>query len=337
MNGRFYEIIPFSIVCFSFNVYISLNLKYITHSMKLGLNKAFNLLADKLQTWINTAIQLIPNIVAAILILLVFFGIGWLIRKVVTKTLHQVTSNKAVISLLETISGIFVVAVGVFIALGVLQLDGWVTTLLAGAGVIGLALGFAFQSIAANFISGIILSIRHPFGIGDMIESNDYYGYVHEINLRCTIIRTTQGQLAYIPNQELLGSPFVNYTWNNQRRVDLECGVSQGDDLRKAKRLAIEAVESIDNYNSERDVELFYTSFGASSMDFVIRFWVHFRKNPDFLSARSEAIMAIRDSFDENNISTPFPIRTLDFAMKGGKRLNEELVTADKEINSNGN
>src|SRR5699024_9041806 len=105
----------------------------------------------------------------------------------------------------------------------------------------------------------------------------------------------------------------TNYTKNFERRIDLTCGVSYGDDLEKAKKLAIEAVESLDSYDSSKPIELFYTEFGGSSINFDIRFWVYFARNPDFLSVRSDAIVAIKKKFDENDISIPFPIRTLDF------------------------
>ena len=71
---------------------------------------------------------------------------------------------------LETVISISIIGIGIFIAFSILQFDDAVTSLLAGAGIIGLALGFAFQDIASNFISGVILSIRHPFGIGDIID-----------------------------------------------------------------------------------------------------------------------------------------------------------------------
>ncbi len=303
--------------------------------MDLGINQAFELLAEKLQTWINGAIKLIPNVIAALLILLVFFGIGWLIRRAVSKALNRATSNKAVTNLLVTLTGIFIVGIGFFIALGVLQLDGAVTTLLAGAGVIGLALGFAFQDIAANLMAGIILSFRHPFGIGDVIESSDYYGYVHEINLRCTMIRTTQGQLVYIPNQQILSNPFINYTWNNKRRIDLECGVSYGDDLEKVQKLAIEAIEEgVPDILKEHEVQVEFKEFGGSSINFDIRFWVEFDHNYDFIEHRSDAVIAIKKKFDENDIMIPFPIRTLDFGIRGGVGLNEMLPKGDR--NSNG-
>jgi len=291
----------------------------------MNINDAYNLVADKLETWIDTLIRMLPNLVMALLVLIAFYVVGKLIRSAVGKLLDKVTDNKNIINLLETIVGVMVLGIGIFIALSILQLDGAVTSLLAGAGIIGLALGFAFQDIASNFISGIILSIRHPFGIGDIIETNDIYGTVQKMNLRNTIIRTPQGQIVYIPNKSVFENVLENFTSSGERRIDISCGVSYGDDLEKAKEVAIEAIKTLENYNDEKGIEFYYEEFGGSSINFKIRFWVDFQKNPDFWSARSDAIIAITKHFDENDIMIPFPIRTLDFGIRGGEKLSTML------------
>lgn len=104
-------------------------------------------------------------------------------------------------------------------------------------------------------------------------------------------------------------------------RVDLQCGISYGDDLEKVKSVAMGAIDSVSSRNTERDVEFFYEEFGDSSINFVARFWIEYGGHQDFLAARSEGIMRLKKAFDENDIMIPFPIRTLDFGIKGGERL----------------
>jgi small-conductance mechanosensitive channel len=289
----------------------------------------YKLIMGKLETWLSTAIEMLPNLAMALLILLVFYVLARIIKRMVSKLLGQVTHNKTITSLAETVFGVLVIGVGVFFALSVLNLDGTVTSLLAGAGIIGLALGFAFQDIAANFISGVLLSVRHPFGIGDIIETNDFFGTVIKLNLRNTIIRTPQGQIIYMPNKVVYENPFKNYTKNGERRVDLSCGISYGDDLEKVKKVAVEAISSLDCRDEERDVELYYNEFGGSSINFSIRFWVEFSRLPDFLAARSEAIISLKNAFDANDIMIPFPIRTLDFGIRGGEKLRPAMLHAE--------
>lgn len=292
------------------------------------INDAYGIVMGKVEEWINGFIEMLPNLVVALLVMIFFYVIGKMARNAVSKLLSKVTTNRTITNLLETIISISVIGIGVFIALSVLQLDGAVTSLLAGAGIIGLALGFAFQDIASNFISGVILSIRHPFGIGDIIKTNDFYGTVENLNLRNTILKSPTGQIVYIPNKAVFENPLENFTSTGLRRVDLSCGVSYGDDLEKAKSVALQAIDQVENVLSGRGIEFYYDEFGDSSINFKIRFWVKFTAIPDFWSARSEAIMAITKAFDENDIMIPFPIRTLDFGIRGGEKLNTMLPEA---------
>ncbi|WP_349354616.1 mechanosensitive ion channel family protein [Gracilimonas sp. BCB1] len=274
----------------------------------------------------TTTIEMLPNLAVALLVVIVFYAIAKGIRKFVGKVLSKVTTNKTVTGLAQTVLGVLVIGIGVFIALSILNLDGMVTSLLAGAGIIGLALGFAFQDIASNFISGVLLSVRHPFGIGDIIETNDLFGTVEKLNLRNTVIRTPQGQIIYVPNKVVYENPFINYTKNGERRIDLACGVSYGDDLEKARKIAIEAIEKLDMRDTSRDVELYFDEFGGSSVNFKIRFWIAFDKLPQYWGAQSEAIIALKKAFDENDIMIPYPIRTLDFGIRGGEKLNASMI-----------
>ena len=84
-------------------------------------------------------------------------------------------------------------------------------------------------------------------------------------------------------------------------------------------------MKEIDSIDKNRNIEFYYNEFGGSSINFVIRFWVDFHTNPDFWQAQSDAIMAIKQKFEQNGIDIPFPIRTLDFGIKGGEKLDSML------------
>lgn len=291
----------------------------------MELNDIYDTLVDKLETWLISGIEMLPNLAMALLVVVIFYSLAKVIKKTVGKLLGQFTQNKTVTGLIQTIISVVVLAAGLFFALSILNLDGAVTSLLAGAGIVGLALGFAFQDIASNFISGVLLSIRHPFGIGDIIETNDYFGTVEKLNLRNTVIRTPQGQIIYVPNKSVYENPMINFTKTGVRRIDLSCGVSYGDDLEKARKVAIEAIEGLDARDKSKDVELYYESFGGSSIDFKLRFWIKFEVLPQYLGARSEAMMRLKKAFDENDMMIPYPIRTLDFGIRGGEKLDSML------------
>lgn len=219
--------------------------------------------------------------------------------------------------------------------LGVLRLDKALTSILAGIGVIGLALGFAFQDIAANFVSGIILAFNRPFKIGEIIEINDIMGQVTRTGLRDTAIVTFQGQKVYIPNKDFLQHAFYNFSVLEKRRIDIAVGVSYADDLEKVEDIVLSTIKNLDGV-IDKDLMVFdYSKFDSSSINFNIRFWIKYPGEPSYYKMKSKAMKAIKKTFDEQDITIPFPIRTLDFGIKGGQKLSQMQLNmngATKEV-----
>ncbi|MEM1054157.1 MAG: mechanosensitive ion channel family protein [Bacteroidota bacterium] len=297
-----------------------------------SVTDALGSVVDKVTGWIDSLILLLPNFVVAILIVVVAAVIARLVRSGVRSLLERATGQSAgarnVIDLLGTLAYVAVLAGGTFIALGVLGADSFVTTLLAGAGVVGLALGFAFQDIASNFIAGVLMAVRNPFTVGQLVETNGHMGIVQSLDLRSTVIETFQGQMVIIPNAKVFQEPLINYSEKGIRRVDISCGVGYGDDLAHAQQVAVKAVEGLELRLKEHPVKLFYTEFGDSSINFALAFWVTFDGQADFLQAQSDAIQAIKTAFDAEGVTIPFPIRTLDFDPNGGVPLTKMLGTS---------
>lgn len=291
--------------------------------------KAWDLLTSKLSGWTRGFILLLPNLLVAVLVLVGFWLAAKLSRNVLRQLLRKVSHSETVNRLIVQAVFLLLLAAGVFVSLGILGLQKTVASLLAGAGIIGLALGFAFQDIAANFMAGIYLSIQRPFRVGHLIESKDFFGVVKRVHLRWTEMTSPEGQLVLIPNKQVFENPIKNYSSTGQRRVDLRLGVSYGDDLEKARKTAVEAVEQVSARKADTAVELFYEEFGESSIDFVVRFWIPFTsKQSDYLQARSEAIERLKRAFDDAGVAIPFPTRTLDFGVKGGETLTQVLEEA---------
>ncbi len=288
-----------------------------------NISDAYKLLIDKLEGWLNTAISMLPNFVIALGALLLIVFLGKLLRKVLRKTLWKISGNIAVNRLIESLVKIIFFIAGIFVALGIMNLDKTVTSLLAGVGIIGLALGFAFQDAASNFISGIYLAIRSPINVGDIIEVNDKFGTVKKIGLRATTILSFQGQDIVVPNRLIFEDSYTHYTINGEQRIDLEVGVSYGDDLQKVEDVTLEAINGLDFIKKEKPVDLYYSEFGNSSINFTIRYWVEMGHRRDYLKGLSEGVKAIKKAYDQNDITIPFPIRTLDFGIKGGEKLSE--------------
>lgn len=296
----------------------------------LNIEKIYGLIQQKLAIWLRELVRMLPNIALAALILVLGLLLARLIKKLAIRFITKVSHHPTIIKLFINFVHLVIVGVVIFATLSVLKLDKAVTSILAGAGILGLALAFAFQDIAANFISGIFITLRRPLRIGDIIKTKDYMGKVHEINLRDTVVATFQGQMVIIPNKEIYQNPIENFSLLGKRRIDLECGVSYGDDLEKVQQVVIDAVQKV-SVRTEDEVTFFFKEFGDSSINFVVRIWVNSPEQPVYLQGLSEAVMAIKKAFDANNIMIPFPIRTLDFGIKGGEKLSEMAIKLQKD------
>lgn len=293
----------------------------------MDFTKISDLLSGKLTRWIEALIKLLPNIVIAAIILVIGFYLAKFIRKIAKKLIGKISNNLTLNDLFSSIIYIIFLGIIIFTALSILQLDKAVTSILAGAGILGLALAFAFQDIASNFMSGIFISFRKPIQVGDIVKLKTYMGKIKEVNLRDTVLETFQGETVIIPNKEVFQNPIENFSYMNKRRLDLSVGVSYGDDLAKVQEITIKAVTDLENRSVEDEITVLFIEFGDSSINLSCRIWLNSSEQSVFVKARSSAIMKIKNAYDENDIMIPFPIRTLDFGVKGGTTMTEMPIS----------
>lgn len=291
--------------------------------LRIDIGAAFIQAQARVVGWIEGLVGALPNFFAALLVLIMFWIVARIARRIVDRVMRRVSDHPAVADLITTIVYLAILATGTFLALGVLQLDKTVTSLLAGAGILGLAVGFAFQSTAENFVAGAIMAFRRPFRIGDIIETADHTGTVEQLAMRATVLRTFDGRQVLIPNGKVFNNPIVNHTDRLLRRVDIDIGVTYDADLARVQRVTADALTEVAGRQADLPAEAFFTGFGDSSIKLVARFWISFRRQTDYFAARSEAIMRIKAAYDANSITIPFPIRTLDFGPVGGVTLEE--------------
>lgn len=289
----------------------------------MDINKISNLITEKITDWVETLIKLLPNIVMAAVVMVIGFYIAKFVRKIAGKLFAKISNNITLNNLFSSVIYFIFIGIVIFTVLSILNLDKAVTSILAGAGILGLALAFAFQDIAANFMSGIFISFRKPLKVADIVQIGDYMGKIKEINLRDTVMETFQGQTVIIPNKEVFQNPIENYTILQKRRFDLSVGVSYGDDLEKVKQITLDAVSDINELSKQDSTQVYFVEFGDSSVNLSVRMWINTPEQAVYNKVGSEAIMKIKKAYDANEIMIPFPIRTLDFGIKGGTTLNE--------------
>ncbi|MDC7993563.1 mechanosensitive ion channel family protein [Altibacter sp. HG106] len=281
--------------------------------MEFSINDAINNLWEKLDGWLDAIILKLPNMVVAILVMILFYFLAKYVSRFTKRIAFKGIKQESIKQMLTKLLFAVILLVGFFIALGILELDKALTSILAGAGVVGLAIGLALQGTLGNTVSGLVLSFLPKVRIGDFIETGDKKGYVTEISLRNIVIRQTDNEYVIIPNSTFVDNPFTNYSWTDRSRIDVACGVGYEDDLEKVERLVSEVIsENFEQHDGE-GVEFFFTEFGDSSINFVTRFWINSTKPKPKLAAKHKAIMLIKKRFDAEGVNIPFPIRTLDF------------------------
>ncbi len=205
--------------------------------------------------------------------------------------------------------GIF--AIGFVYALN--QVGVSIAPLLGVLGIVGLALAFAFQDILENFLAGVLISVRKPFGAGDQITTIGYSGVVEEIDLRAIQLRTYDGERVFIPNATVWKEPLENHTLLGARRTRLDVGVNYHTDLERATQLIVDAVSGVDGVQADPPPEAFVHNFGDSSIDIAVRFW-HQPESRNEWRVRDTVAKRIKQALDEAGIGIPFPQRVLHFA-----------------------
>jgi len=297
------------------------------------ISSSYGNLVDKLTDWLNAIILQAPNLLLAIVVAAIAYFFSRYVKKMAVKACSKFTDNKTVLNLVANLSTVIFGFFILFLILSIFDLSSTINKILATAGVLGLAVGLALQDPMTNLFSGIVMSVRKLYTIGDIVKTNGYFGTIKDIDLRVTTLMTPTGQIVTIPNKDVIQSPLENYTSSGVRRVDVSCGVSYGDDLDMVEKTAVSAIENIESRIKERPIDLVFQEFGNSSINFTLRYWIPSSSQLDYLKEQSKAIKLIKSAFDEKDIMIPFPITTLDFGIRGGTPLNKVMSLSTQESN----
>lgn len=285
--------------------------------METTFNEAFSSLITKLEGWLTTLIEYLPNFVLAVFVLFLSYFIAKYVNRFTYKLVSKKVQQESVSQMISRVTAIVLVLVGLYISLGILNLSKTLTSLLATAGVAGLTIGLALQNTLSNTVAGIALSFRKKVQIGNWVETNGYSGEIIDINLREFVIKEADNNIVILPNKMILENPLKNYSLTTRMRVFLECGVGYESDLEEVERLTKEVIaNTFDQVKDTEEVEFYYTEFGDSSINYLCRFWIDAESMLEKLRAKTKAIIEIKKAYDKAGINIPFPIRTLEFNNK---------------------
>ncbi len=195
------------------------------------------------------------------------------------------------------------------------------------SGAVGLGLGFGLQKVISNFISGIIILLDKSIKPGDTISLEGTFGWIRELRARFVSVVTRDGREYLIPNEDFITHRVINWSFSDDLvRLDVDFGVSYDSDPHVVSELAIEAASTVGRVVENRRPVCWLTGFGDSSLDFVVRFWIH-DPQQGLTNIRGRVLLALWDTFKENNIKIPYPHREIIMSKEvedGGEQINPE-------------
>jgi small-conductance mechanosensitive channel len=233
-------------------------------------------------------------------------------RHLVARTETKI--DDIIFDLLNRLSGLIIYAIAIVLALDLLGIN--VMPFVAGAGVAGIAIGFAAKDTLSNLIAGVLLIIDRPFELGDRIEvwsapkGSASWGDVVDIGLRATKIRTTDNIVIVIPNNEIMKRDIVNYTlMSNAIRVRINIGVAYDADIELAKKVILEVTASADWIAGDPPPKVVVRNFGESSVELQLRVWIaDARQRMKTVSYITDQVKA---AFGKAGIEIPYPKRDI--------------------------
>ncbi len=289
--------------------------------MDVQLHRVFEIISEKLNDWFTAMVSLLPNLVIAAIVFVVGFFLARKLKKFLKSKFSRIFPTPTLANLAFSILYVIMILMVVFTGLKIIGLDGAIEKTLAGAGIIGIGLAFAFQDIAANFMSGIFLAFRRPFYKGEIIRVQELEGFVTEVKLRDTCILTYQGQLITIPNREVFQNPIINYTRIGKRRADIIAGIPKSNDLEEAQKIATEALRNVDKIIME-DSQVIFREIKGNITYFIAECWVNSGVYQDYKVFINDCIIAIDKAFKKNNINMLNEELYIEF---GGEQMQDTL------------
>ncbi len=256
------------------------------------------------QEWlIENGADFVVNIIIFLLIII----IGRFVIKGLIKVTRRLCKRSSRIT--ETLENFLVSVVGkvlwvvlLMVALPRLGID--IAPLIAGLGVTGFIVGFAFQESLGNLAAGLMLLLNAPFKIGDYIEAGGHAGAVKELNLMATTLLTPDNKKIVIPNRGIWGGSIVNYSAMDTRRVDMTVGISYSADIGKAIEVISGRLKNIPQILPEPAPMIELVEMADSSLNLVVRPWVN---TADYWDVFFAANRSIKEGLDEAGIEIPFP------------------------------
>lgn len=271
-------------------------------------------LAERLQVALRQMTGKLLGLVAKAPLLLVaglIVLLAWWIGRLVSRRVHLSrfsAKNPYIDSLVARFVRWGFMLVGLLVALDLLEATAVVGALLGSAGVVGIAVGFAFRDIAENYVAGILLGLRRWFSPGDHILVDRYEGKVVALTARSTLLMTFDGNQVSLPNALVFKSVVTNFSQNANRRFEFTVVIDVNESARESQAHALEAIGRVDGVLADPAPSSIVDGYLGGGIQLKFYGWVNQRES-DLGKTRSEAIRAVKSAFEKASIDGPRPLQ----------------------------
>ena len=251
----------------------------------------------------ENGISFLVNVLVALLLL----AIGMVVIRVLTRTTQKALGRSGRVNALlqNFLCSVVNKTAWVLLLMIVIQRLGInIAPLIAGLGVTGFILGFAFQESLGNLAAGMMIAINQPFQIGDYVTVGTISGTVRELNMMAATLFTADNIKVMVPNKVIWGAPITNYTATDKRRIQIAVNIAYGADISKAKRVALDVLRADPRVLDDPAPIAEVIAMGDSAVNLVLRPWT---TPSDYWATFFALNQAIKEAFDREGIKIPLP------------------------------
>ncbi len=251
----------------------------------------------------ENGISFVVNVLVALLLL----AIGMVVIRVLTRTTQKALGRSGRVNALlqNFLCSVVNKTAWVLLLMIVIQRLGVnIAPLIAGLGVTGFILGFAFQESLGNLAAGMMIAINQPFQIGDYVTVGTISGTVRELNMMAATLFTADNIKVMVPNKVIWGSPITNYTATDKRRIEIAVNIAYGADITKAKRIALDVLRADPRVLDDPAPIAEVMAMGDSAVNLVLRPWT---TPSDYWATFFALNQAVKEAFDREGVKIPLP------------------------------
>jgi small conductance mechanosensitive channel len=250
----------------------------------------------------NYVYEYVPYLLLALATLVIGLWIIKIITRTVTRAMVKRNVDPSASSFITSLVSITLKVLLVISAMSIVGIE--MTSFIAILTAATLAIGMALQGTLQNFAGGFMILVFKPFRAGDYIEAQGYAGTVREIQIFNTVLKTPDNKTIIIPNGGLATGSLINYSTEEQRRVDFTFGIGYNDEIDNAKQVLMNIISGDERIFKEPEPFIAVSELADSSVNLAVRVWA---KSSDYWDIYFDMLEKVKKEFDKEGISIPYP------------------------------